>query len=226
MDFTLPTRSPFTEQRASGIAVVVMLHLALVGVLLQMERRERPAPELLPLQVRLLEPPPPVPVELPSIDAHVRPPSTSVPLPAFVIAEPAAPIVPVAVATLRAVPTSPVASTRPGAAAGGPIGDVGTAGMVRAKMDMARSTDSCHNPTFPLAEDREAYGLSAVSLLIGPDGRVKGSRIDASSGHPQLDQATIDSFGRCAYIRGTIRGVPAPTWYRIKWLWFLPRSQR
>lgn len=226
MDFTPSTRGSLTMQRAAGIATAAMLHLALAGWLLQSETREGPAPELPPLQFRILTPPPPPQVRLPMIEAHVRLPSTSVPLPAIVIAEPAAPVAAVAAATVQAVPTRPVASTRPGTTLGGPIGDWGTAGMVRARMDMTRSPDSCRNPAFPPTEDREAYGLAAVSLLIGPDGRIQGSRIDASSGHPQLDQATIDSFGRCTYIRGTIRGRPAPTWYRIKWLWFLPRGQR
>jgi protein TonB len=233
MDFTRPMRRSTAKQRVAGIAVAALVHAVLLGALLQM-RSEVRTPEPPSLQLQLLRPPPRV--ALPPIEARLRlPPPPHAPLPSIVIAEPAAPIppAPVAVAvaspaapTISAVPTSPTVSMRDAGVAGVAIGDSGTAGMVRARMDLDRSPNSCRNPAFPASEDREAYGVAAVSLLIGPDGSVKGSRIDASSGHPLLDQATVEAFARCLYYRGTIRGKPAHTWYRIKWLWFLPRSQR
>src|SRR4051794_4355009 len=132
MDFTPSTRSSFTMHRAWAIAAVAMLHVGLCGLLLQMEGAMGPEPELPPLKVRILAPPPPVQVPVPAIEVRIRPPSTSVPLPAIVVAEPAAPIAPVAVAAVR-LPTSPVASTHPGTVTAGLIGDAGTAGMVRAR---------------------------------------------------------------------------------------------
>lgn len=237
MDFAHPSRSRSTRQRAAGLAAALVLHAAMVSLLLRMGSGEGLTPELPPLQLALLERPRPKPTELPPVQSHLRvPPPQGFPLPSIVIEEPAqlpvvvaAVVVPTATPTLSAASAGvarPSTSIRPGGFAGMTIGDIGTRDMVRAKMDKTRSPDSCYNPAFPAAVNHNAYGMAAVSLLIGPDGSVRDSRIDRSSGEPLLDQATIDSFARCTYIRGTIGGIPAPTWYRIKWLWFLSRSER
>ena len=173
----------------------------------------RQAMELLPapIETKIIEeikppaeePPPPKPEFEP-------PPPPYVPPPDIVIAAP----VQATTAITQTTAVKPVAAP--------PVAK--KAVRVSPKIDLKGSPRACKEPEYPAASERlgEA-GTSAISLLIGSDGKVSQSKIDASSGFKRLDEAAIKAFSRCKFFVGTTDGVPEASWFSIKYKWVVPK---
>ncbi len=95
---------------------------------------------------------------------------------------------------------------------------------VAASVDFERSPRACLEPAYPpVSARRGEAGTAQISLLIGADGKVEQSRIDQSSGHRRLDEATIKAFSRCKFSVATNDGVPEPSWFSVRYQWIVPR---
>lgn len=149
---------------------------------------EAPPPEELP-------PPPPPP------DQKVEPPPMVAPPPivqAPVIAAPVIQTVPRAPVVIT--PTAPPAPPPPPApkmsAPASPRGNPGT----------WVTTDDY--PSRALREERE--GVTAIAFDIGTDGKVSNCRVTASSGSPDLDDATCKNFVRRARYKPAMNDAGQP----------------
>lgn len=201
------------QNRMIGLGFVVLFHVLLVWGLANGLARK--AIELLPapIETKIIEdikppaeePPPPKPEFEP-------PPPPYIPPPDIVISAPAQ----ATTAITQTTAVKPVAPPPPAAAK--------KTVRVPPKIDLKGSPRACKEPEYPAASERlgEA-GTSAISLLIGPDGKVQQSKIDATSGHKRLDEAAVKAFSRCKFFVGTTDGTPEASWFSIKYKWVVPK---
>lgn len=198
------------NNRAIGFAVVVVLHILLIWGL--MNGLARQAMELLPapIETKIIEdikppaeePPPPKPEFEP-------PPPPYIPPPDIVIAAPVAPTTAITQTTNVKAPPAPPPRK---------------AARIPPKIDLKGSPRACKEPEYPSASERLGEsGTSAISLLVGADGKVTQSKVDASSGHKRLDEAAIKAFSRCKFIVGTNDGVAEASWFSIRYKWVVPK---
>ncbi|WP_420467968.1 energy transducer TonB [Panacagrimonas sp.] len=199
--------------RLIGLVVVVLLHLLLIWGLLTGLARQ--VVELIPspIETKIIEdirPPPPEPP--PPEPDLTPPPPPFIPPPDIVIAPPPKP--PRAITQIaKEPPPKPPAPPAP------PRKVV----RVPARIDFEGSSRACREPNYPSASERLGeQGTSGISLLIGADGKVKETRVDESSGYKRLDAAALRAFGACRFIVGTVDGVPAPTWFAVRYQWVIP----
>ena len=217
MNFTADGRAN-NQNRVIGLAFVVGFHILLVWGLINGLARK--AIELLPepietkiiedVKPKMEEPPPPVPEFEP-------PPPPYIPPPEIVVApQPEPPKTITQITEVKPVaPPPPVAPPAPPQ----PTQSV----KVPPKMDLKGSPRGCREPEYPAASERLGeQGTSAVSLLIGIDGKVAEAKIDGSSGSKRLDAAAIKAFSQCKFSVGTVDGVPQPAWFPIKYKWVIP----
>ena len=215
MNFAANGSGTTNNNRAIGFVFVIGFHILLVWGL--MNGLARKAIELLPLPIetkiiedvkpKIEEPPPPKPEFEP-------PPPPYIPPPDIVIAQPPPPTQTITTTTVK--PVAPPAPVAPAA----PKQTVRTS----PKIDLKGSPRACREPEYPSASERlgEA-GTSAISLLIGIDGKVQQSRIDATSGFKRLDEAAVKAFSKCKFSVGTLDGQPEASWFSIKYKWVVPQ---
>ncbi|MDB5971962.1 MAG: Gram-negative bacterial tonB protein [Hydrocarboniphaga sp.] len=199
MDFS---NKPQTSRRMYSIGAVVLFHMLLIYGLVNGLARK--AIELLPppIETKILdevktdEPPPPPPPP-PKLDI---PPPPFIPPPEINIA--AAPRANTITTTTVAPPPAAAPAPRPSGVSKAPV--------VRAK--------ACKEPDYPAVSERlgEA-GTVTLQLLVGLDGKVTDSKIQASSGFERLDKAAVAGLSRCKFEPGTVDGVPTPAWAQIKY---------
>jgi len=81
---------------------------------------------------------------------------------------------------------------------------------------------SCSKPLWP-GEDLQAEHTGTVTLSFNIDqsGKVAGSRVVKSSGHPGLDQAAQAGISKCHFIPAKVRGKPIATWQQMQYVWTL-----
>lgn len=81
---------------------------------------------------------------------------------------------------------------------------------------------SCAKPLWP-SEDLQAEHTGTVTLSFNIDkgGRVAGSKVLGSSGHPGLDKAAQDGISKCHFKPAKVRGKPVETWQQMKYVWTL-----
>jgi periplasmic protein TonB len=211
MNFAVAGGAANHQNRAIGFAFVVGFHILLVWGL--MNGLARKAVELLPapIETKIIEeikppaeePPPPKPEFEPPPPPYVPPPEISI----------AAPVQ----ATTAITQTTAV---KPQVAAPAPKKSV----RVPPRIDLKGSSRACKEPEYPAASERLGEsGTSGISLLIGADGKVQQSKVDASSGHKRLDEAAIKAFSRCKFIVGTNDGVAEASWFSIRYKWVVPK---
>jgi protein TonB len=197
------------SNRAAGLVFVVVFHALLIWGLVNGLARK--AIEMLP-----------APIETKIIE-EIKPPKDEPPPPKPEFEPPPPPYVPPPDITIQseAVVTNTITTTtvKPPPAPPKPKGVT-----VAPRIDLKGSPRACREPEYPSASERlgEA-GTAAISLLIGADGSVQQSKIDASSGFKRLDDATIKAFSRCKFIVGTTDGVPSATWFSMKYKWVVPK---
>lgn len=203
----------FRATNASGIALVVVMHLALGYALASGLARKVVEAVKGPLETRVIEevrkelpevPPPPPPKLAP-------PPPPFIPPPEISIQAPAAP----AQATITATTATPV-EVPPRPVEAPPRQPVRVAAVVQAS--------SCKTPEYPAASRRQQEtGAVILSFLVGIDGRVLDSRVEASSGFPRLDEAARRALSLCTFTPGTVDGKPEESWHRLRYVWQLDR---
>jgi len=82
--------------------------------------------------------------------------------------------------------------------------------------------NSCPKPHYPEA-DRAARHQGTVDLqfLVGIDGKVKDSKVEQSSGHPTLDEASRSALVKCSFKPALANDKPVQTWTRVSYVWSL-----
>ena len=60
-----------------------------------------------------------------------------------------------------------------------------------------------------------------LGFLIAADGKVKSSKVEASSGHADLDQAARTAIEKCSFIAATKAGKPVESWLKMMYDWNL-----
>jgi bla regulator protein BlaR1 len=87
----------------------------------------------------------------------------------------------------------------------------------------ASASFDCAMPVWPPgALDAQKTGTVTLALLIGADGTVRQSKIVASSGHADLDQAARQGISLCHFRPGEVHGKPAAAWMQMQYVWKLP----
>lgn len=213
MNFALDASGDRNQSRAIGFAVVVVFHILLIWGL--MNGLGRKAIELLPapIETKILEEiKPPVEAPPPPKPEFEPPPPPYIPPPDIIIQQP----VQATTAITQTTTVKPVAPAPPVT----PKKVVNVA----PKIDINGSPRACREPEYPSASERLGEsGISGISLLVGADGKVSQSRVDASSGFKRLDDAAIKAFSRCKFTVGTTNGVPSASWFSIRYKWVVPK---
>ncbi len=81
-------------------------------------------------------------------------------------------------------------------------------------------TKPCMHPAYPVdAQMRRQTGSVKIKLWIAASGAVTQSEVIKSSGFPSLDQAALDSFGKCAYTPSLRRGLPIDDTKYVDYTW-------
>jgi D-alanyl-D-alanine endopeptidase (penicillin-binding protein 7) len=81
---------------------------------------------------------------------------------------------------------------------------------------------SCAKPLWPRDDLRAGHtGTVTLGFLVDPEGRVAGSRIAKSSGHPALDLAAQDGIEKCRFKPATRDGKPVQEWMKMQYVWTL-----
>lgn len=89
-------------------------------------------------------------------------------------------------------------------------------------MHTAVLADGCATPEYPAAAARDGVeGTVTLALLIGPDGKVNGSKVEHSSGSRLLDKAALNALSMCKFKPAMENGVPASGWGQIAYVWKL-----
>jgi TonB family protein len=79
---------------------------------------------------------------------------------------------------------------------------------------------SCPTPVHPAGSTpHKDDGVVMLNFLVGVDGAVVDSRVETSSGHPQLDEAARLALSRCRFRPGTYHGRPEDSWHIMKYDW-------
>jgi len=79
---------------------------------------------------------------------------------------------------------------------------------------------SCSRPVYPpQAAADKIEGTSTIGFLVGPDGRVKTSRIYTSSGDASLDEAVRSAFSQCTFRPPKADGKPVSVWIPVVYAW-------
>lgn len=207
MNFTADGRVE-SGNRAIGIGFVVLFHILLVWGLANGLARK--AVELLPapIETKIIEDIQPPAEEAPPPKPEFEPPPPPyVPPPDIVIAAPVQATTAITQTTSVKAPPAPKKTVR-----------------IPPRIDLKGSPRACKEPEYPAASERLGEsGTSAISLLVGADGKVTQSRVDASSGHKRLDEAAIKAFSRCKFFVGTTDGVAEASWFSIKYKWVVPK---
>ena len=85
---------------------------------------------------------------------------------------------------------------------------------------------TCTPPQYPRAAIRKGLtGTVTMAFTIGVDGQVKDAVIKSSSGHEELDQATMNALMKCRFRPATQDGVPIETTSPVQYVWKLDDSK-
>lgn len=87
-----------------------------------------------------------------------------------------------------------------------------------ARTTMNFSCDS--KPVYPpQALANKVEGESTIGFLIGPDGKVRASRIYKSSGDASLDEAVRSAISKCSFKPALYQGKPVQAWVPVIYVW-------
>jgi protein TonB len=195
------------SRRLTGIAIVALLHLAIIYALVTGLGRQ--AIEVLrgPVETKLIEevkpPPPDVPLVPPPLTA---PPPPYVPPPDIQVRQPVSERAITAVVRQPA-PAPVVAPPAPEPVRTKPSVEVGK---------------SCRIPDYPSASKMlSESGTVVLRFLVDVDGRVLESQVESSSGYPRLDEAARAALSLCHFRAGTADGKPERSWAKLRYVWKL-----
>ena len=207
--------------KAAKLALVAGFHIAVGGLIAgSLNTRHVTMPHI-PAQLVVMftpeVPPPPSPPDPPQSMPHTAPPQIFAP-PVEVQVQQLPPSVVSAVVSADPPPQSPTATPqealRPAVPASSNTGVMRTAVLADAK--------ACVTPAYPPRAARNGEsGTVTLALLVGVDGRMAGSRIEASSGSPELDRAAVAALSMCKFKPATNGGVAEPAWAQLAYVWTL-----
>lgn len=220
-----PAQFDNSGSKFSKFAVVALMHVGLVGALLSMkvviEHKPKDHPPVYPHKTFVPEPA--VPATPPDLTEAPPPAITPPMMPVVEFDQPQAP--PPVITVERG--QAPVEGM-PAAATGGTAGGTGTTVAAQASTPQRvyhaalANADACALPSYPARSARNGdTGTVTLALLIGADGKVGASRIQRSSGHPELDRAAVAALKLCAFKPATTNGVPEAAWGQIEYVWTL-----
>lgn len=105
---------------------------------------------------------------------------------------------------------------------------IGCAAMLLAGGAQAATTkaeidfNTCAKPVYPPAAIKAQHdGTVTVKFLVAPDGAVRESKVQTSSGHPDLDEATRDALKLCKFRPATKNGKAVQQWTDAQYVWSL-----
>lgn len=208
--------------QATRIAVVAGVHIALGALFVHsLNARHIPMPTMPQALVVMFTPeapppipPPPTPTPMP----QVAPPQIFVPPVEVQVLQPPPQNVVTAAVAADPAPQPPTAARQPVAVAVVPAAP--HAGVTHTAV--LADANGCARPDYPRRAARMGEsGTVTLALLVGADGRVTGSRIQSSSGSPELDKAAIQALSMCRFKPATTGGVAEPGWAQIAYVWTL-----
>lgn len=215
----LPHASYDPPSRAGGIAVVVLLHVAVFGALLQMESVRNTLAEASPLFVSFFtaeppktEVPPAPPVVMPRIVPKKEPPrlttSTAAPATPVDFVAPPAPLDSVAI--VPEVVAEPAPPALPAPAAPAP--------RVITAVEYIRPPQI----EYPAVSRRlNEQGRVLLRVLINHEGRAERIEVQKSSGWPRLDEAAAKAARDALYRPHTENGQAISVWALVPTLFEL-----
>jgi protein TonB len=196
------------RDRASGIAIAVGLHVAVVAALLQLEAVRRPLAELAPIMVSLLapprtevatptEPPKPKPVARPRPQPVEARPLITAPAeaPSAFVAPPAPPQPLPPVEAPPSVEAAPPAIVPPG-----------------------YNADYLRNPAPPypaLSRRVGEQGRVMLRVLVSAEGNPERVELRASSGFARLDQSALETVRHWKFVPARQGTQPVAAWVLI-----------
>lgn len=208
--------------QATRIAVVAGVHIALGALFVHsLNARHIPMPTMPQALVVMFTPeapppvpPPPTPMPMP----HMAPPPIFTPPIEVPVLLPSPADVVTAVVASDPAPQPPTAARQPEAVAVVPAAP--HAGVTHTAV--LADANGCARPDYPRRAARMGEsGTVTLALLVGADGRVSGSRIQSSSGSPELDKAAVLALSMCKFKPATTGGVAEPGWAQIAYVWTL-----
>lgn len=97
----------------------------------------------------------------------------------------------------------------------GKLAGDGVASPTLAVMDIRRCM-----PNYPeFSIENEHTGNVVLAFYVGADGKPLRIRRLQSSGHVELDNATLAALGPCGFRPAMLGGLPVPAWARIEYRW-------
>ena len=214
MSYVQPQGS--SNRRATGLAIVVALHVVLGYALVNGLARKIVQVVTQPLETKIIEetrPPPPDKPPPPPPPKLVAPPPPFIPPPEVQVQVPQS--APTITAVTRTQPTGPVAAPGQRPAPPAPVvqhAPVRTPPVVDAK--------ACEKPEYPPASLRaEETGIVLLAFLIDVNGTVVESKVERSTGHRRLDEAARKALSLCKFKPATVDGKPERAWAKIEYQW-------
>lgn len=96
------------------------------------------------------------------------------------------------------------------------------AGLPAARSPAVVDFKTCSKPEWPKKSLRAGHtGTVTLSYKISESGKVIGSKVIKSSGHPLLDQAARIGIEKCNFIPAKLRSKPVATWQQMQYVWTL-----
>jgi len=201
-------------RRGGRIGLVLALHAAVLQVVLNAPTPRRMSAMPPSVDVALIAPPKPPPVVLPPQAPKLAPKVAAPPKRAPLLVAKAA-VAAVDDAPM-AMPAEPVKTPPPRAA---PAQVETPAVRIAARID---ASVSCPSPDYPRASKLAGEtGTVRLLFLIGTEGQVMESRVEASSGSSRLDEAARQGLSLCHFAPGTVDGRPELSWARLDYVWRL-----
>ena len=198
-----------SSRRLTGVAITVVLHIALIYALIHGLARKIVEIVTPPLETKIIE--------------EIKPPADKPPPPPPKLVQPPPPFIPppevnIQMPMQQAPTITAVAPTPPPAPApfvpAPPRQAVATAPVVNAA--------SCDKPEYPPAARRaNETGTVLLNFLIDVNGKVIDSKIERSSGSRRLDEAARAGLELCNVRPATADGKPLRAWARIEYVWRL-----
>lgn len=82
--------------------------------------------------------------------------------------------------------------------------------------------NSCAKPQYPHADVQASHeGTVTLRFLVDENGRVKNSKVMASSGFTTLDEAARSALAQCSFQPAHKHGKPAQQWTKVQYVWKL-----
>ena len=83
--------------------------------------------------------------------------------------------------------------------------------------------DSCAEPQYPHADVQAGHeGTVKLGFLVDENGRVKDSKVVASSGFATLDEAARSALAQCSFRPAHKHGKAVQQWAKVDYVWKLP----